>query len=482
MILLYGNGKFLKNKSSQINWSQVAAIIDKNAAPNETYHEVNVAKPEHIQLYDFDSIYIFSPIYFEEIKLELIYQQNIPEEMVFSWNVLLEKEKDIFSLELPFFKKLLSAYSIHSILDVNYPSLANYVLTKSYLKNEPTLKIDGICKESAIIDIPFYGFVYSSLDSISEKYDLALIHSWSDQLERSINFLSTIVKYIVVYLPYQACYDDTWQKKQTHIFEKLTKEAFVHTYFSQNGLIYICEPKPLDLPAFDLDIYVVLHKKFKVLSDDMYHPLCVGRNYTNPNFLNEHTGKNIAHLNGKINECTAMYWIWKNTNSAYVGLNHYRRYFYNDDMQYKWNFLTKKKAHKLLTAYDIILAKSDPFANTVFEQFKETIKDKELFDFVFTKFCKEIKEHQGEYLDAFHAVMQSHNFFRCNLFLTKRFIFNSYCEWLFSFLLPIAEEIDLSNYEGTDSRILGFFAERMLSVWLYKQNYSMMELCYTDVF
>ena len=79
-------------------------------------------------------------------------------------------------------------------------------------------------------------------------------------------------------------------------------------------------------------------------------------------------------------------------------------------------------------------------------------------------------------MEAFDAVMESHNFYKCNMFVTKREILNAYCEWLFSFLIEAAERIDVSTYDNYSKRVIGFFAERMLTVWLYKNPLKIKEL------
>ena len=86
---------------------------------------------------------------------------------------------------------------------------------------------------------------------------------------------------------------------------------------------------------------------------------------------------------------------------------------------------------------------------------------------------------QPDYLDAFDAVMNDYPLFLCGIHITRRNIFNDYCAWLFSFILD-ATKIVLDNIiiegkkfeEATPpySRIMGFFAERMLTVWLTKNH------------
>ena len=84
--------------------------------------------------------------------------------------------------------------------------------------------------------------------------------------------------------------------------------------------------------------------------------------------------------------------------------------------------------------------------------------------------------HQPGYLDAFDAVMQGHKLFICNMFVMSRDIFNEYCEWLFSFLIEAAENIDVEMYDNYSRRVIGFFAERMLTVWLMKHDFKIKEL------
>ena len=53
---------------------------------------------------------------------------------------------------------------------------------------------------------------------------------------------------------------------------------------------------------------------------------------------------------------------------------------------------------------------------------------------------------------------------------------DQYCEWLFPIIIPAAKAIDVSTFDDYSKRIIGFFAERLLTVWLVKQKYRMKEL------
>ena len=95
-----------------------------------------------------------------------------------------------------------------------------------------------------------------------------------------------------------------------------------------------------------------------------------------------------------------------------------------------------------------------------------------------------IKKHllikQPDYLDAFDAVLNSMTLYRCNMFVTRREIFDAYCAWLFSFLLDATKEIfqtvQLSDFPDSRRRVMGYFSERMLMTWLFRNRLRLREL------
>ena len=66
------------------------------------------------------------------------------------------------------------------------------------------------------------------------------------------------------------------------------------------------------------------------------------------------------------------------------------------------------------------------------------------------------------------------------MFVTRRDIFDAYCKWLFSFYLDATEEIlrtvGLDEITGNPRRIIGFFSERMMTIWLWKNRLRIKEL------
>ena len=60
------------------------------------------------------------------------------------------------------------------------------------------------------------------------------------------------------------------------------------------------------------------------------------------------------------------------------------------------------------------------------------------------------------------------------MLITRKYVYDELCQWLFSFILPATEEflkeVNVDELTTKQKRILGFCAERMMSVWLLKQN------------
>ena len=112
----------------------------------------------------------------------------------------------------------------------------------------------------------------------------------------------------------------------------------------------------------DIKIIVATHKKYQMPEDKMYLPVQVGsENAKDLGYQKDDTGENISSKNPYYCELTGLYWAWKNLDSEYIGLSHYRRYFAQNNRMPKKeeerfkNILTYKRADELLNDVDIIL-------------------------------------------------------------------------------------------------------------------------------
>lgn len=252
------------------------------------------------------------------------------------------------------------------------------------------------------------------------------------------------------------------------IYDECPREEPIGRRMSvSDALIYLSDTG--DYYGDNTNIFVVSHCDYNVFHDDDYIPITVG-GYHRAGYLWEQNGNNISHLNSKINECTAIYWIWKNSTSPIVGINHYRRYFYNNELKCRENRLCGKVAEHILEEYDMIVYKAAvPSGQTVEEEMRADLSN-DAFIYGYQCIVEGMKRLQPKYLDDFYSVMGSKECCYCNMMVAHKDTFDSYCKWLFSFLIPVAEQADVSEYNSHDARVIGFFAERMLSVWLHHNS------------
>lgn len=229
-----------------------------------------------------------------------------------------------------------------------------------------------------------------------------------------------------------------------------------------------------DNRMIDYKNYIIAHDNFPVEQDECYKALAVG-GMRKDGWLCELDGDNIHEYNKCINECTGLYWIWKNTSSEYVGMSHYRRWFYNYRYIHDKSRLDAYRVEEILRDNDIILTSTHWFGWRVIDNCNIALGE-ELTKNASNVFFDLIRERQPYYLDAYCDVMEGNSMHICNLFVTRREIMDKYCEWLFSFLLDAADRIYVAGCTPKQKRVAGYFAETMWTVWLKEQKYKVHEL------
>ena len=235
----------------------------------------------------------------------------------------------------------------------------------------------------------------------------------------------------------------------------------------------------------DVCVYIVTHKDAKFSAPpEGYKFIHAGKILAKKNFgyAGDDSGDNISRLNPFLDEATALYWIWKNTSHTHTGIVHYRRFLTSDESQKKF------AAEKILSATEILRLLNDYDIITQFE----TMVDRPQRDMIIYStgqpdlvkvteaiVRKNLSRAQPEYLDAFDDVMSGVVLFSGAIHITRRKIFDAYCEWLFSFLIDATNEArtkielggkSLEELGHAYSRVVGHFAERLFTVWLTK-NY-----------
>lgn len=469
-IIVYAIGKLFEQHIDKIVWEHVVAIVDKEKFGAGELHGHQILCPQAVCDLDYDYIAVFSDRFYEEIRQELVGEYFVSQTKIISWREILKNKIDVSMFNFCFFKKYIQIKDCEKILNIGTSVLSQFCLTKDSFISKQGVLLDVIQNEEKAWNINLFDNAFKNIEVCNEKYDVALIWDISKCGIEEISALLMHTNSIVFFSQYLI----NERPAREVIMEKMGHLGKCTIISKAEGVYGIIEAKTPEMYT-DVVIYVVTHRKYNLNADKLYKPLCVGKYYQEECF-SELNGKNIAYLNNKINECTALYWIWKNTTSQYVGLNHYRRYFYNDDIKSIDNYLNIKKIVEIMNNYDIILPQPVPQGNqTVYEQIHDSL-DSELFEEGYVLIRNKIEKYQPYYLEDFDEVMNGRIFFWCNMFVTRREILNRYCEWLFSFLIEAAEEINVDGYNAYNQRVIGFFAERMWTVWLRKNKVRIKEL------
>lgn len=208
----------------------------------------------------------------------------------------------------------------------------------------------------------------------------------------------------------------------------------------------------------DVRMYVMTHKKIAPIASSIYHILHVGKKGKEDlGYPGDDTGDNISEKNTNYCELTGMYWLWKNCNCDIIGICHYRRFFCENE-----RLLDKEYIEKTIEQYPIIVPGTTNVYNGTLKEsyeFMHVGKDLELCHDV-------IKEKYPQYLEAYNYIINGYMFTLGNMWITKKDIFDKYCEWLFDILFEVEKRIDISGYDDYQRRVMGFLSERLFRVWL----------------
>lgn len=227
----------------------------------------------------------------------------------------------------------------------------------------------------------------------------------------------------------------------------------------------------------NIKVIVATHKEYRMPTDSMYIPVQVGFAIASSElpYLHDNTGDNISNKNKNYCELTAIYWAWKNLDADYYGLVHYRRYFrsrnkHNSDKLN--NIFTKEETESILKKYDIILPKKRHY--WIETNYSQYIHAHHKVDLETTRDI--ISRKYPEYLASYDKIMDKRSGHRFNMFIMKNDVFKDYCSWLFDILFELERELDISGYSQYDARVFGFVSERLLDVFIDKNNIKYKEI------
>ena len=87
-----------------------------------------------------------------------------------------------------------------------------------------------------------------------------------------------------------------------------------------------------------------------------------------------------------------------------------------------------------------------------------------------------LDRYYPDYLPAFREVMGRRSAHMFNMCIMRKSILDDYCQWLFSVLEKVEEELDISEYTDFDKRVFGRISELLMDVWITRNHISYKEL------
>lgn len=169
----------------------------------------------------------------------------------------------------------------------------------------------------------------------------------------------------------------------------------------------------------------------------------------------KHEGDNIDFLNPWYCELTGLYYLWKHVDDDIVGLEHYRRYFVNDE----GNLLSENEIREILKDHDVICRKFNFKERTAYSFFSAERKP------YLMKFLSFLPANERQFIQA---DLDNKKFFeQCNMFVCRKEIISAYMEWFLEHALKFTSKELVKS-----PRIIGYVSEFIFGAWLKMNNYS----------
>lgn len=466
-IIIFGIGKIFNQYSHYVRMDDVQCFLDNSSSVwyRRIYGKMALP-PERINEYECDYVVLFNQNQTNEMREQLV-DLGIPDEKIISWQHYIFNF--IFSLSAMTLNcygvlwEFLEKLHVKTALDIEN-SLHTVCVGVGDRKLPDGLLVSNFTEEN---------IVNGKMYDVAFMLDYFLNHSVSEAAKK-IELLSEIVRYVFVSVPFAYPQNFTeWAQFDFCAFGKVKTVSF------QTARLVVIDTKPYEKHQ-GLNVYVVTHKAFDCPKSDMYVPVWVGKESDNEmGIACDATGDSISCLNPLINECTAMYWIWKNTHSDFVGLCHYRRYFSNgfcDGAMGSFNLLDDEFIRRSLAECDMIVSKAAFFnPETVKEHLALTLCPDALQK-GYNHVRDVLAQKHPDYLKDFDEFFDGHFIYPCNMFITSWEIFDSYSSWLFDIIIPAAKAVDVSSYDSYSKRVIGFMAERLLTLWILHNGIKVKEV------
>ncbi len=232
-----------------------------------------------------------------------------------------------------------------------------------------------------------------------------------------------------------------------------------------------------------ITIAIATHKPYRMPDDSMYLPVHAGA-ILHPNILKDmqgdDEGDNISVKNAYYSELTVLWWLWKNCNSDYKSIVHYRRNFATKDAERK---KSKDPFNRIAKRDDIeraIMSSRSGIVLPVIRNYHiETVGNHHrhvAYGIQLDTLREVLYEMEPSYVDEFNQHFAGTKTHLYNMFIMPTPFFDAYCEWLFPLLFETERRHNPSKYSPYDARYLGRLSEYLLDVWLNANGLDYAEL------
>ena len=224
------------------------------------------------------------------------------------------------------------------------------------------------------------------------------------------------------------------------------------------------------IKAVDVRVIIAAHKKYRMPKDEMYLPVHVGAagKESIEGYQRDDVGENISDLNPYFCELTGLYWAWKNLESDYIGLAHYRRHFSsNPHSKDPWDGVLKKRdiEDDLGRIKIFVPSKRRYWIETLYSHYAHTHHIYQLDE---TR--KIIEEKYPVYVESFDIAVKRRWGYMFNMMIIESGLYNEYCSWLFDILFELKNRLGENGLTPFHSRYYGRISEIIFNVWLDEQE------------
>ena len=161
--------------------------------------------------------------------------------------------------------------------------------------------------------------------------------------------------------------------------------------------------------------------------------------------ITDETGVNISEKNKMYCELTATYWVWKNTNHSWCGIEHYRRHLLLES--------------DMFSVADAILPLPYICYPDTLAQFRRFVNED-----VCNLLLRALKDLHPDKYDEYMKILYGNYQYTYNIFCAKKEIFDDYCAWFFN-ITEYIEKISSDFPVIKETRALSYVAEVLTNLY-----------------